>query len=178
MNEIWLPIPKYEGLYEASNLGNVRSVDRIVGGMGDHHLKGKPKSFCLSGPKSKKYYYVNLYKNCKGNLYSVHRIIATLFVPNPNHYGVVNHVDGNQLNNHFGNLEWCNFRENVSHAGRLKKSLPCGVQLTNGKRASRWTAMITIDRKSVYLGTYPTPQEASQAYKQAIVDNKLVNRYA
>lgn len=178
-DERWIPILGFEGYYEVSDYGRVRSVDRIVGGMGDHHLKGKQKAFCLSGPKCKKYYYVNLYKDCKGKLYAVHRFVGILFVPNPNNYKLLNHKDHNQLNNHWTNLEWVNFRENVSHAGfKNNKSKVTGVQKYEGKRKTRWSSVININRHVKYLGTFDTQEQASNAYKKALQDHNLTNRYA
>jgi hypothetical protein len=176
--ELWLPIPGYEGYYEASNHGRIRSVDRIVGGVGRHRLRGKLKSFCLSGPKGRKYYYVNLYKDCKGHLFSVHRIIGKLFVPNPNNYKLLNHKDNNPLNNYFENFEWCTTRENISHGGLCNGSKRVGIKKYVGKRVVRYTSSIGINGKTKYLGTFETEEQAASAYRNALAENKIENRYA
>ncbi len=174
--EIWKSIPNYEGYYEISNHGRVRSLDRIMGGPGGkNHLKGKLKSFCLSGPKNKKYYYVNLCKDMTGHLHSVHRLVGLMFVDNPRGLNVLNHIDHNNLNNHHSNLEWCNLRENASH--QIKR-FPTGVSPYYGKNKTTFEARISINKEVKYLGTFDTEEMASQAYKNALVENNLINKYA
>ena len=114
--EEWKPIQDYEGLYEVSNLGNVRSVD--------HYVKNSRNSCRLihSSPKKKSitngYEMVWLHKNNKGKLFYVHRLVAKAFIPNKMDKPFINHIDGNRMNNRVDNLEWCTQSENVYHAYR------------------------------------------------------------
>lgn len=62
------------------------------------------------------YYIVNLSVKGKCKTYSVHRLIAKAFIPNPNNYPIINHIDGNKLNNNISNLEWCSYKYNSIHA--------------------------------------------------------------
>lgn len=96
--EIWKDIPGYEGLYQASNMGRIRSlkfrhIDRI-------HI------MCL-GKRTDGYLCVGLSKNGKVTSKTVHRLVALTFLPNPNGYEMVNHKDENKRNNRVDNLEWC-----------------------------------------------------------------------
>lgn len=119
--EIWRDVPNYEHLYEVSNLGNVRSLNKFVKtrGNGRRLIVGRVlKNLCGSGG----YYHVSLYKECKQEIISIHRLIAKVFLPNPNNYPVINHIDSNRKNNDLSNLEWCTQKHNLQHArdcGRL-----------------------------------------------------------
>lgn len=111
--EIWKPVKGYEGLYEVSNKGNVRSVDRYVM-YGNRYcfLKGKPKK---AFPNSMGYLRAMLHKNKKGKNYFVHRLVAEAFIPNPNNLPCIDHIDRNYLNNSVDNLRWCTQKENCNN---------------------------------------------------------------
>lgn len=117
MNEIWKDVVGWEGLYEVSNMGNVRSVDRYLG-----HPKSPTGAFRKGKmliPRSKKYADIHLWKNSKYVSTHVHRLVALAFIPNPENKPEVNHMDGNRLNNNVNNLEWVTKQENMEHAIRL-----------------------------------------------------------
>lgn len=122
--EIWKPIPGYEGFYEASNLGRIKSVDRII------ILKdklGNPRP-CLFKGKVLKPHYCPKHGNglprqqvvisIKGKRCTkeVHALVASTFLPCPNQTYTVNHKDGDPLNNIVDNLEWISRADNVRHA--------------------------------------------------------------
>lgn len=106
MAEIWKPIPQYDGLYVVSNTGKVKSVNWNRTGEGK-----ELKPFSNNG-----YARVCIRKNGVGKHFLVHRLVAELFIDNPDNYPVVNHKDGNKLNNEVSNLEWVSIKENVNHA--------------------------------------------------------------
>ena len=99
----WLAIKNYEGLYEVSNTGLVRSIAR-------------DKTLALNPHKDTKYLVVSLWKNNKGKNFYVHRLVCEAFIPNPNELPEVNHIDGNRQNNHTNNLEWVDRQGNIKHA--------------------------------------------------------------
>lgn len=112
--EIWKDIPGYEGLYQVSNLGNIKSLDRYVFGIyKDRFIRGKIKKLTIN---KKGYLKITLFKNGKGNTREVHRIIAEAFIPNIENKSQVNHIDGNKQNNNVENLEWVTPRENNIHS--------------------------------------------------------------
>lgn len=116
-NEIWKNIPRTNGSYSASNLGNVKSNDRqITNSLGvTKKYKGILLKFSRSGWGG--YYFVQLSDiNNKKFRECVHRIVARTFIPNPNNKPQVNHIDGDKLNNRLENLEWVTQSENMQHA--------------------------------------------------------------
>jgi oligoribonuclease NrnB/cAMP/cGMP phosphodiesterase (DHH superfamily) len=112
----WKPVIGYEGIYEVSNQGSVRSIDRVVTEINTNKIKninGKELSIVTS---NRGYSVVNLFKNNKGVLKNVHQLVAEAFIPNPDNKVTVNHKDSNRLNNHVTNLEWNTYAENNDHA--------------------------------------------------------------
>lgn len=119
--EIWKDIKDYEGYYQVSNLGNVRSVDRRVlqsdGSVANY--KGK----ILKGETDKRgYKRVRLSKNNKATKFQIHRLVAIHFIDNPLNKKFVNHIDENTSNNKVDNLEWVTGSENMTH-GTVQKRL-------------------------------------------------------
>lgn len=113
MKEIWKSIKGYDGVYEVSNFGRVRGLDRYVNyGYSDVLHKGQIlKSRCHKNG----YYAITLNNNGRKLKY-IHRLVAEAFIPNPNNKKTVNHIDGNKANNCVTNLEWATQSENNLHA--------------------------------------------------------------
>ena len=111
MIEKWKSINGNREIYMVSNLGNVKTADR--NGARGYFVKGH---ILLQRQNSSGYNRVSMNLEGKSKEYFVHRLVAQLFVENPNNYDFVNHKDGNKLNNHCDNLEWCTRSENERHA--------------------------------------------------------------
>ena len=115
MNEEWKDIKEYEGLYQVSNLGNVRSLDRAVKDNNRNRyqkLKGKTLKYCDNGHG---YKLVFLNKNSIRRNFYVHRLVAEAFIPNPNNYLEINHKNLDKNDNRVENLEWVTQLENKKH---------------------------------------------------------------
>jgi hypothetical protein len=128
MEEIWKDVIGYEGFYQVSNLGRVRSFDRLV--KRNRHIKGRIHKLTLH---SDGYYIATLYKENKEKKYKAHRLVAMAFVQNPNNKPFINHKDGNKLNNLPENLEWCTIVENNKHAFDTGLNIKSGENHHNHK---------------------------------------------
>ena len=102
--EIWASIKNYEGLYEVSNFGNVRS------------LKFGKIRYLKPAKNQKGYYFVKLCKNGIVKYFKVHRLVANAFIPNPKNLPQINHIDENKTNNKASNLEWCTNQYNKRYS--------------------------------------------------------------
>lgn len=115
MTTLWRPVPGYEGRYEVSNDGQVRSLDRIT-----PHNIGKNQRIrgrLLSPVKNDSGYLCVWFRAGRKmrKCLRVHRLVAAAFIPNPEDKPEVNHLDNNPLNNRVENLEWCTRTENLQH---------------------------------------------------------------
>jgi hypothetical protein len=108
--EFWKDIKGFEGIYQISNMGNVRSLKRKVKcGLGERTIKESPIRFTVRSG----YYNVNLRKQGQRVGKQIHRLVAETFLPNPLNLPIVNHKDNNPKNNCVKNLEWCTQKHNV-----------------------------------------------------------------
>jgi len=117
--EIWKDIKGYEGLYQVSNLGRVKSLERKVPFRNTFKtIKERVLKYCYDGNH---YAYISLIKNGEKKNKTVHRLVAEAFIPNPNNLPQVNHIDENKENNKLINLEWCDSLHNLLHSNVIKK---------------------------------------------------------
>jgi hypothetical protein len=121
VNEIWKDIPDYEGFYQVSSLGRVRSVDRYSERTGIG--KGSGVRFCkeriLKPRLRNNYLAVNIHVLGKSIDENIHVFVARAFIGDRPDKHQVNHIDGNKLNNHADNLEYCSPSENSKHANAI-----------------------------------------------------------
>lgn len=121
MQEIWKDIPNFEGIYQVSNFGNVKVLDRYVNSAIKNNTKVKRVGKMLKQYNKQNYYQVTLTVNNKRTYCKVHRLVALAFIPNPNNFPQVNHKDENTFNNHVENLEWCTAKYNCNYGTRNSK---------------------------------------------------------
>lgn len=145
-DEIWCPIKGFEGQYEVSDKGRVRSLkfgkERIL--KPTRNLKG--------------YLFVNIYKNGYRNVFLVHRLVAQSFIPNLQNLPEVNHKDENKTNNYEQNLEWCDSKYNINYGTRNqrvseKHSKPVLQFTKDGEFVKEWKSAIDVERNLGYFGT-------------------------
>ena len=127
--EVWKDIKGYEGLYQVSSKGNVKSLPHFYTWRGaKKYNRGK----MLHPYKTGKYSYLTV--QIKGKNHLVHRLVAENFADNPNNYKEVNHKDENRLNNNADNLEWCNHQYNIEYS---VKKVRKGVRKVHGTSVYR-----------------------------------------
>ena len=166
MKENWKDIKGYEGLYQCSTYGNIRSLDRYV-----YELSGKKqfrKGQIIVPRKNKNgYLQLTLNKNAKRKMVYVHRIVAETFIENSNNNLVVNHKDGNKLNNNVDNLEWCSYSENNLHSyNKLNRK--------NSNEGCTPKSVYIIDTTSKSLKYFDSIAETSREIK---LSTTQINRY-
>ena len=129
MEEIWKDKKNYEGLYQVSNLGRAKSLDRYIKGKG-HSLQLKKGRILKPMKDNNGYLKVRLCNGEKSKTFNLHRLVAEAFIDNPDNLPYVNHKDENKTNNVVTNLEWCDRSYNNNYGTRNKR---ISEKMTNGK---------------------------------------------
>lgn len=114
MEEIWRDIVGYEHYYQVSNLGRIKTCDKLLLDASSNTILIKGK--LLKSVTVGKYKGITLYKNNVGKSTRTHRLVAEAFIPNPDNKPQVNHIDADKANNNLSNLEWVTISENIKHA--------------------------------------------------------------
>jgi len=148
MSEAWADIKGYEGLYQVSTLGRIKSLPRRGTYSKAHILK-------VSGDGNG-YLQVGLCKNSSYKGYKVHRLVAQAFIPNPDNLPEVNHKDENKSNCQVSNLEWCDRAYNVNYGNRTNKTKKPVIQLT---------------KSGEILATYESLSKVKEALKISNISN-------
>lgn len=168
MKEIYKDIPNYEGLYQVSNLGNVKSLHRVITRSNDKVQTIKEK-FLKPILGSHGYLAVGLYKNKKQKLFLVHVLMAIVFFnhkPKGNTI-VVDHINNDRTDNRLDNLQLISHRENVSKD--LKNGTSKYVGVSWNKKAQKWGSSIRIKGKSKHIGYFTDELKASKAYQNKLL---------
>ena len=139
--EIWKPIEGWKGLYQVSNMGRVKSLERIVRN-GKNCCRTVPEKILKTSKDKDGYLSVYLCKDNKKKWYFVHRLVAQAFISNPDNLAEVNHKDKIRTNNYVDNLEWCTTQYNVEY--------------------SKSKAIIGINKISGLILEFPSAREASR----------------
>lgn len=168
MEEIYKDIEGYEGLYQVSNLGNVKSLVNNKGIAREKILK----PFI----NSKGYKRVELSKNKTSKIYSVHRLVANALLPNTHNYPCVNHKDENCENNNVENLEWCSYKYNCNFGTRNERAgKAISKSMTNNKKISK---AVCAYKGGELVITFQSTQEAQrQGFNQGAVCSCCRNCY-
>jgi len=162
MQEIWKDIKGYEGKYQISNLGNVKSF-----------FKGKERSlkpFLTNG-----YFSIGLWDGQKRQTVLIHRLVAFAFIPNPNGYKEINHKDENKQNNNVDNLEWCTREYNMAYgSARLRQ----GISRGNPVKQLAMDNIVIARYSSANIASILTNIDASSIIKCCQGTRKYAGGYA
>jgi site-specific DNA-cytosine methylase len=164
-NEVWMPIPGYEGIYEVSNFGRVKRLP-----LGKQwHYRQTHNNIRKQKVGRNGYCCVNLSKDNAVKWYSVHRLVAMAFIPNPSNYPCVNHRDENKQNNCVENLEWCSYQYNANYGTGTKRqqeskmknpNLFASYPLIGAKNSKQVVARL---KDGTFVGEYDSVKAAAQA---------------
>ena len=173
--EIWKDIEGYDGYYQISNLGRVKSLSREI-----YNKRGyfKTKDKILKQCVIKYYCYTFISYNGEKNTYTVHRLVAKYFIDNIHNKPQVNHKNSNSSDNRIENLEWVSARENECHKQSKNKnntSIYTGVSFN--LHSKKWRSTINFNKKFIFLGYFNTQEEAYQARCDYEKNNNIENKY-
>ena len=135
--EIWKDIDSYKGLYQISSFGRIKALEKKAGFLTKH------ERILIPFVKSNGYACIDLRRKGIRRKYHIHRLVAEAFIPNPNNYPCINHIDYNKLNNKVENLEWCTYSHNNTYSncqniGGLSRRIPVSQFDKNGKFIKTW----------------------------------------
>jgi hypothetical protein len=163
MEEVWENIEGFEEIYQISNLGRVKSLERNV--------------LCRSGFQKRKerilpcigshgYHMVALYNNKKETCKTIHSLIAKAFIPNPDDFPCVNHINGINTDNRIENLEWCTYGENNKHAySHLGRSAPLAGKFGKDNYKSKPVLQFTMNGE--FVAEYVSARDAAKQTKSS-----------
>ena len=143
LKEIWKDIEGYEGLYQVSNMGRVKSLG---------NNKTRKEKILKSSKNNRGYLCVNLYKDGLVKNYLIHRLVASAFIDNPNNLPQVNHKDENPKNNYGDNLEYCDSKYNMNYGTRTErvakaKSIPILQFTLDGEFIRKWDSIADVEKE-------------------------------
>lgn len=155
MKEIWKDVVGFENYYEVSNLGRVRSKDRLLVYTNGKvvHRKSKIKKPTIDGNS---YPRVGLQIKGKLTMKMVHRLVAEAFIPNPDNLPIVNHKDEDKTNSNADNLEWCDNSYNVSYSNK-------GVDHRGSKVIANFGTVLKLTLSGIEVARYNGLTEACSA---------------
>jgi hypothetical protein len=172
--EIFKDIPGYEGIYQVSNMGNVKSLIKNVK-MPNGGIRMQSEKI-LKHTKSKRgYYLVVLYKDAKPKGWAMHVLVAMAFlghIPDGTQRIVLDHKDGNKLNNCADNIELVTNRQNVQRYWLTQKTSSKYIGVNWCKKSNKWQSQIYIDGKKKFLGYFADEHDAHLAYQKALKELK------
>ena len=153
MKEKWKDIKGYEGLYQISNYGNLRGLDRYITENNTNKKRHIKSKIIKPVVNNSGYHEVCLRnKNKEKKHHRIHRLVAEAFIPNPNNLPIINHKDKNKINNNVRNLEWCTYKYNNNYK---KTTKPCWYK---GVKVNQY------DKDMNYIKTYNSMYEIERKY--------------
>lgn len=174
-NEIWKDIKGFEGLYQVSNLGRVKSLERKVSALnnGTKCLKRINERILCQKTSYQGYKIVLLYNNKKRKYCSVHRLVATAFIPNPNNKPCIDHFNCIRSDNRVSNLRWCTIKENCNNPLTLinKSNLRKGIKQRPEVIEKRFKKVYQYTLDGELVKVWDSVKEAQQYYNNTHISS-------
>ena len=175
-NEIWKDILGFEGLYQISNYGNVKSCKRLVNAIYGSQRFVNERLLSLGKDKDG-YLMAVLCQNGTKKTVKIHRLVADAFINKIDGKNLVNHIDLDKSNNIFSNLEWVSSLENNCH-NKINKNLSSKyVGVSFHKKDKAFRSSICFNRKKVYLGSFKTEEDDYKKRCDYELKNNISNKY-
>ena len=155
MEEVWKDIPEFEGYYQVSDLGRIRSLDRVVNckSAGKRFAKGR---VLKDSKRSDGYRHIALWRGWQKKVFLIHRLVAQAFLLNPENKSQVNHKHGNKIDNRASELEWNTHKENTEHA------VQSGLIPSTSSPQSLAIVQLSLDQK--VLNIWPSAKEVQRRF--------------
>lgn len=171
--EIWKDIEGYEGQYQISSLGRVKSLERITRFKNRDSIRKEPEKILAYKKHHKGYVKAQLRKRDILKSYFVHRLVAQAFLPNTENKETVNHKDGDKLNNTIENLEWMSNTENMQHAYRT------GIRDNKKLHEKQKKPVAQYTKDGQLVAKYPSIDDAVKAtgFRQSGISSCCLGRY-
>ena len=158
--EKWKPIPGYEGLYEVSSYGRVKSLEKYRYNNGGKQLLKERILRPINNGNG--YFMVRLYKNKTYKYYLIHRLVAEAFIPNPDNLPIINHRDEDKTNNVTDNLEWCDAKYNSNYGTAIERTI--NTKIKKGYYNKELCFLDSEERKKLYNKQYK--QEHKELHRE------------
>ena len=160
--EIWLDIPGYKNIYQASNYGRIKSLrHEVLCSMGSRFVNERILRPYLDYHG---YYRLELSFLGKRKKYFIHQLVALAFLPNPNNYKIINHKDGIKINNKPDNIEWCNYSYNEKYSYRVLGKKPnCPGKGKFGEHSSQSKPITQFTKSGIVVAHFVSLKSASDS---------------
>jgi hypothetical protein len=176
--EIWKDILNYEGLYQVSNLGRIKSLPKIRRtGKGHNIIRNYPEKLLSIKKNNNGYEQTTICKDGVLKCFLVHRLVAQSFLYTDDFNKQVNHINGNKICNILENLEWVSNRENECHKQKNKNLTSKYIGVSLVLKTNKWRSQIHFNSKKIHLGYYDTEEEAYLKRCDFESKNKIANKY-
>lgn len=172
--EEWRDIKGFEGFYQISNYGLIKGIQRKI--YRDNFYTIRKEKILKKSLDKDAYEKIILSKLNKDYTFQVHRLIGSAFLNNPTNLPTINHKNKIKSNNFVLNLEWASHRENSCHRSKMGEPNKIGGYFN--PKENRWYSYIYINKTTFYLGSFETQREANIAYKKALKQHGISNKYA
>lgn len=174
-SEIWKDIEEFEGLYQVSNYGKIKSCERYVNSVSVKRIVNEK---LLSLGKDKDGYLMAvLCKFGSKKTVKIHRVVANAFIDKIDGKNIVNHIDFDKSNNNIANLEWVSCLENICHSKLKLKSSSKYIGVSYNKKDDVFRVLIYINGKNVYLGSFKNEEDAYKRRCDYELKNNISNKY-